>query len=75
MDSDMLLFAFSIYALVACLFLAETYLEGEKTRAGWDAWRWLGLAAGLVWPVHLLAVIGFLSLTDRFTRISRHQTQ
>lgn len=75
MDSNMILFAFSLYALVASVFLAETYLEGERAQAGWDAWRWIGLAACIIWPVHLLAVIGYLCYTDRFADVSRHQVQ
>lgn len=68
MDSDMLFLASSIYFLVACLFIAETYFEGEKSDAGWDAWCVLGLAAGLVWPLYILIVFSFLAFSDRSKR-------
>lgn len=70
MDSDMLFFASSIYILVACLFLAETYLEGAREDDGWDVWRVLGLAAACVWPLYVLAVFGLLAISDRPRRSS-----
>jgi hypothetical protein len=56
-DTDMILIACLAYGLVSLLFLAETYVEGEKQQAGWDVWRAGGLALGLVWPLYALAVL------------------
>lgn len=66
----MLFFASSIYILMACLFLAETYFEGARAGDGWDLWRVLGLAAALVWPLYVVAVFGLLALSDRSRRLT-----
>lgn len=57
MDPEMLVFALFAYGLIALLFFTETYLEGQKAIARWDAWRFLGLALSLVWPVYALIVV------------------
>lgn len=45
------------YGLVSLVFLAETYVEGERENAGWDFWRVGGLALSLIWPCYALAVL------------------
>lgn len=63
----MIVFAWCVYGFVALIFLIETYVEGEKADAPWDAWRIGGLFLSLVWPVFALAALGGVLFSRRTT--------
>jgi hypothetical protein len=44
------------YILVALVFLANTYREGERRKLPWNARRVVGLASSFVWPALIFYV-------------------
>jgi nucleoside permease NupC len=71
----MLTVAVFLYALIALVFLVETYLEGVRENADWDLWRVAGMGFCVVWPVlFLIAVPSALwpqALSSEFDSASR----
>lgn len=46
-----------IYLTIAAAFFAETFLEGERGRAAWNAWRVAGLLSSAIWPIVVLVLM------------------
>lgn len=62
--------AAGLYGFVTLLFLAETYLEGERLEARWDVWRVAGLLLCLFWPTFALAVLAAAAWSNRLVSSS-----
>jgi hypothetical protein len=52
----MLALPLAVYASIGLFFLAQTYVEGIKSKEGGPVLRVVGLLLCLVWPVILLGV-------------------